>query len=59
MGLRWGLAVYLLAAGALLYSVTNSAGYFIQRRKWPMAIVFAVILIPTLFSVFAIFSAIG
>jgi len=59
MGLRWGLAVYLLAAGALLYSVTNSAGYFIQRRKWPMAVVFAIILILALISVLAVFGAIG
>ena len=59
MGLRWGLAVYLLAAGALLYSATNSAGYFIQQRKWPLAIVFAVILILALISVLAVFGAIG
>jgi len=59
MDYRWGLAVYLLAVGALIYSVTNSAGYFIQRRKWPFVAVFAVILLLALLSVVAVFGALG
>ncbi len=59
MGMRWGLAVYLLAAGALLYSSTDRMGHFIQRRKWPQAIVFLIVLILTLISVLAVFGAIG
>lgn len=59
MGMRWGLAVYLLAAGALLYSATNSAGYFAQRRNWSFVLVFGVILLLTLLSVVAVFSTLG
>ena len=41
----WGMTVYLIAMGMLIYTVLNSPGFFAQQRKWPMVGIFAVILI--------------
>lgn len=46
----WGLNVYLISMGMLLYAVINSAGYFAQKREWPMVGMFAVLLIFALIS---------
>jgi hypothetical protein len=46
----WGVGVYLIAMGMLLYAVVNSSGYFAQKREWPMLGVFAVLLILALIS---------
>ena len=46
----WAANVYLLALGMLLYTAVNSAGYFAQKREWPMVGVFAAILIVGLIS---------
>ena len=59
IGYRWGLAVYLLGVGALLYSATNSAGYFMQRKQWPMVAVFAVIFALGVLSVLRVFALAG
>lgn len=49
-GTDWGPPTYLVSAGMLLYTVIVSPGYFVQRREWPMAAMFAVLLILTLIS---------
>jgi hypothetical protein len=36
------------ALGALLYTVTQSPGYFVDRREWPMVAVFALLALLTL-----------
>ena len=41
---NWAVNLYLLALGMLLYTAVNSAGYFAQKREWPMVGMFAVIL---------------
>ena len=46
----WAVNLYLLALGMLLYTAVSSAGYFAQKREWPMVGVFAVILILGLIS---------
>jgi len=46
----WGVGVYVIAMGMLLYAVVNSSGYFAQKREWPMVGVFAVLLILALIS---------
>ena len=46
----WALALYLVAAGMLLYTVIVSAGYFAQKRVWPIVIMFTVLLILTVIS---------
>ncbi len=56
MDYRWGLAIYLLGIGALLYSVTNSAGYFAQRKQWPMVGLFAVLFILGVMAVLRVFA---
>ena len=45
LGSTWGLTVYLVAMGMLIYTAINSTGFFAQQRKWSMVGVFAVILI--------------
>jgi hypothetical protein len=40
---NWAANLYLLALGMLLYTAVNSAGYFAQKREWPMVGVFGVI----------------
>jgi len=41
----WGLSVFLIADGLLIYTVINSPGYFAQQRQWAMVAVFGFILI--------------
>ena len=41
----WAGRVYLISMGMLMYTVINSSGYFAQKREWPMAGVFAVMLV--------------
>ncbi len=42
---NWAPRIYLLAMGMLLYTAINSAGYFAQRREWPMVAVFGALLV--------------
>ncbi len=43
-GATWATGVFLAGTGMLIYTVVNSAGYFAQRRQWPMVVVFALLL---------------
>jgi len=47
---NWGLQIYLVSMGMLLYTVIVSPGYFAQKREWPMVGMFAVLLILALIS---------
>jgi hypothetical protein len=40
-----GESVGLIASGALLYTVINSAGYFAERGAWAMVAMFGVLLV--------------
>ena len=51
----WGLKVYLVSMGMLLYAVVNSSGYFAEKRQWLMVGMFAVILILALVSLGLVF----
>jgi hypothetical protein len=53
----WGLTVFLIATGMLIYTVINSPGYFAQQRKWPMIIMFAVILVLAIVSLILVIRA--
>ena len=55
--LPWARRIYPVAGGMLLYSVVNSSGYFLQSGQWPLVIMFAVLLVLTLFSLGALFRA--
>jgi len=46
----WGLTLYLVALGMLIYTVTNSPGYFAQLRQWPMVFLFAGLLVLAIIS---------
>ncbi len=46
----WSITVFLVASGMLMYTVINSPGYFAQQQKWPMVIVFAVLLVLSIVS---------
>lgn len=46
----WAEWIHTLAAGMLLYTVINSAGYFAQRHEWPMVGMFALLLVLTIIS---------
>jgi hypothetical protein len=44
-GGNWGITLFMIAIGMLIYTVINSPGYFAQQRQWPMVIMFAVLLV--------------
>jgi hypothetical protein len=46
----WATALYPVALGMLLYTIIVSAGYFAQKRVWPIVTMFAVLLILTALS---------
>jgi hypothetical protein len=46
----WGRTTWLVSIGMLLYTVIVSPGYLIQKREWPMAAMFAVLLVLALVS---------
>ena len=43
-----GVSLGLIAFGALLYTVINSAGYFAERGEWAMVAMFGVLLVVAL-----------
>ncbi len=45
----WGASIYLLATGALLYTMIQSPGYFVQSGETSFVVLFAVLIILTLF----------
>lgn len=51
----WGMFVYLVGSGALLYTLIVSPGYYAQRRQWPFVIMFAVLLLLLLVSLVMLF----
>jgi len=48
--LKWGRDVSFVALGMLIYTVIVSPGYFAQQGQWPLAAMFAVLLILALVS---------
>ena len=49
-GKQWGLTLYAVAIGMLIYTVINSAGYFAQLGEWPFVSMFALLLVGALIS---------
>jgi len=41
----WATTIYPVAMGMLLYTIIVSSGYFVQKRVWPIVIMFAVLLV--------------
>ncbi len=49
-GWAWGVPVYLVATGMLLYTAIVSPGYFAQKGQWGWLVMFGVILLLALVS---------
>jgi hypothetical protein len=47
----WGVPVYLIAIGMLLYTAIVSPGYFAQKGQWVWLGIFAILIILALLSV--------
>ncbi len=45
----WGVNIYLLATGALLYTMIQSPGYFVQSGETGFVVMFSVLIILALF----------
>jgi hypothetical protein len=50
----WAAKTYLVFAGMLIYSVIASPGYFAQQGQWALVIMFAVLLVLAVASVYTI-----
>ncbi|MHA1223534.1 MAG: hypothetical protein ACTSSG_12745 [Candidatus Heimdallarchaeaceae archaeon] len=44
VNLSWGIYIFLLAMGLIIYSAINSAGYYGQKKQWSFVFMFGVIL---------------
>jgi hypothetical protein len=51
-GKGWGVSLFLIAAGMVIYSVIVSPGYFAQSGQWLLVGMFAVLFILAVVSVF-------
>jgi hypothetical protein len=52
--LDWAVSAYLVAMGFLFYTVIVSPGYFAQKGQWGYVVMFAVILILGIVSLFIV-----
>lgn len=55
---RWAQALALFAYGMLVYTLIVSPMYFVQKRVWPIAGMFGVIILLTLISLYQIFQSV-
>lgn len=53
----WAARIYPVAIGLLIYTVIVSAGYFAQKRVWPIVGMFAVLLALSLVSLMVFWQA--
>lgn len=51
-GSHWGPVLFLLSIGMLLYTLIVSPGYFAQKRQWGWVLIFGVLFILSIASVF-------
>lgn len=49
-GWAWGVPVYLVATGMLLYTAIVSPGYFVQKGQWGWLVMFGAIILLALVS---------
>ena len=42
MNQPWGVAIFFIAVGMVIYSTINAAGYYGQLKDWPMFIILIV-----------------
>lgn len=53
-GQAWAFETYLVSMGMLLYTVIVSPGYFAQKGQWAYVVMFAVLLVLALVSIWII-----
>ncbi|MFX0139867.1 MAG: hypothetical protein ACFFDN_39870 [Candidatus Hodarchaeota archaeon] len=49
MNQSWGVAIFFIAIGMVIYSTINAAGFYGQLKDWPM---FIILIVFTIFSLF-------
>jgi hypothetical protein len=54
-----GYPLALLALGMLLYTLVNSPGYFAQNGQWAPVLMFAILLVLSLVSLYELFTNLG
>jgi hypothetical protein len=54
-----GYPLALIGLGMLLYTLINSPGYFAQKGQWPMVLLFTVLFILALVSLYELFINLG
>lgn len=54
LNLDWGIPVFLVAMGMLFYTSIVSPGYFAQKGNWLWLVMFAVIIICGIISIFLV-----
>jgi len=47
MNQPWGMAIFFIAIGMVIYSTINAAGFYGQLKDWPM---FIILIVFTIFS---------
>ncbi len=50
----WGVPLYLVAIGMLLYTAIVSPGYFAQKGQWVWLVIFGALIVLALISVFVV-----
>jgi phosphotransferase system glucose/maltose/N-acetylglucosamine-specific IIC component len=47
----WGVSLYFISVGMLIYTMINSPGYFAQQGEWIFVVMFAVLIVLALASI--------
>ncbi|TCT16069.1 hypothetical protein EDC18_10285 [Natranaerovirga pectinivora] len=45
---HWGVHIYFISMGMLLYTIPNSAGYFLENKEYGLVIMFGIFLVASL-----------
>ncbi|MBN2045506.1 MAG: hypothetical protein JW757_10840 [Anaerolineales bacterium] len=56
---QWGVIIFLIGAGMLIYTAIVSPGYFAQQGKWAWVLIFAVIITVMILAILKVSQAIA
>ena len=51
---NWSIPLYLVASGMLFYTAIVSPGYFVQKGQWGWLVMFGVVIVLGMFSLFLV-----
>jgi hypothetical protein len=54
LGAPWSPTLFYVASGMLLYTAIVSPGYFAQRGQWIWIVIFGILIITSVISIFAV-----